>query len=121
MAYFSDKELRCKCGCGQVGVTDEFRAMLEELRERVGFPLLVSSGYRCPSYNKRFGSTPAHEKGVAVDLLVSGARAHKVLKEALSMGFTGIGVAQKGDRAGRFIHLDILPVVGYPRPAIWSY
>lgn len=121
MAYFSDKELRCKCGCGQVGIQDDFRAMLEELRERCGFPILVSSGFRCHSYNKRFGGTPAHEKGLAVDLIVSGARAHKVLTEALAMGFTGIGVAQKGDRAARFIHLDMLPVALYPRPAIWSY
>jgi hypothetical protein len=33
------------------------------------------------------------------------------------MGFTGIGVQQKGSR--RFIHLDVLQ--NPPRPNVWSY
>jgi hypothetical protein len=36
------------------------------------------------------------------------------------MGFTGIGIAQKGE--GRYVHLDDLPSVeGQPRPTLWSY
>jgi hypothetical protein len=38
----------------------------------------------------------------------------RFLRLALELGFTGIGVQQKG--TGRFIHLDLRAV-----PAIWSY
>jgi len=47
---------------------------------------------------------------------VSRAQAHRLLVLACAAGFTGIGVAQKGN--GRFIHLDDLQE---GRPAVWSY
>jgi zinc D-Ala-D-Ala carboxypeptidase len=44
----------------------------------------------------------------------------EMIRMALSVGFTGIGVKQHG--AGRFIHLDDLPnAEGQPRPHLWSY
>jgi len=43
-----------------------------------------------------------------------------VLREALILGFTGIGINQKG--TGRFLHLDLLPnLLLHPRPTVWSY
>jgi hypothetical protein len=51
---------------------------------------------------------------LAVDLGVQGAEAVAVLRLALGLGFTGIGVQQKG--AGRFLHLDLRR-----EPTIWSY
>lgn len=36
----------------------------------------------------------------------------------MMLGFTGIGINQQGDPAGRFIHLDFLET---NRPRIWSY
>ena len=40
---------------------------------------------------------------------------------ALVVGFTGLGVKQKGE--GRFLHLDDLGTGEHtvPRPALWSY
>jgi hypothetical protein len=35
----------------------------------------------------------------------------------MELGFTGIGVQQKG--TGRFIHVDL--TVGQNRPTVWSY
>jgi len=119
--YFTESEVRCKCGCGKNGMDSEFMAKLDQLREGLGFPLIVTSGYRCPSYNKRFGGKAPHETGMAVDLACSNPRAYQVVAKALELGFTGIGIAQGGDRGGRFIHLDTLPAPKYPRPAIWSY
>lgn len=121
MAYFSDKELACKCGCGLLPPAD-FRAKLERLRERFGKPLAVTSGARCPAHNAKVsatGATGPHTKR-AVDLAVRGGDALRLLDLALEQGFTGIGVQQKG--ASRFIHLDDLPdEPGQPRPWIWSY
>jgi zinc D-Ala-D-Ala carboxypeptidase len=48
---------------------------------------------------------------------VDGQQAHKLLKLAFELGFTGIGVNQK--TSGRFIHLDTLTEA--PRPNVWSY
>jgi zinc D-Ala-D-Ala carboxypeptidase len=39
------------------------------------------------------------------------------LRLAFKLGFTGIGVQQKG--SGRFIHLDTME--GGTRPTVWSY
>ena len=118
--YFSKAELQCKCGCEAAPMDATFLIMLDELRATFGKPLLVSSGYRCPAHNSRVSSTGAtgpHTSGKAVDLRVDRGAAHQLLKIAMDMNFSGIGINQKG--SGRFIHLDIL-VEGL-RPTVWSY
>lgn len=96
---------------------------VEKLRDRLGFPLPVTSAYRCPEHNNRVsgtGRTGPHTSGRAIDLGVSHSRALELVRMALSMGFTGIGIKQHG--SGRFIHIDDLPnKEGQPRPHIWSY
>ena len=62
----------------------------------------------------------AHTTGKAADIAVSREDAFHLLSLALSKGFTGIGVQQKG--SGRFIHLDTIEnSEGRPRPTVWSY
>ena len=64
--------------------------------------------------------TGAHASGRAVDIAVSRGDAYALMRLAMRMGFTGVGVQQKGD--GRFIHLDDLTAKeGWPRPTVWSY
>ena len=71
---------------------------------------------------KAVGGAGPHRTGRAIDLRVHGSLALMVVRIALSEGFTGIGVSQKGDHTKRFIHLDDLTdVPGQPRPWIWSY
>ena len=98
---------------------------VEKLRDRLGFPLTVTSAYRCPEYNNRVsgtGRTGPHVSGRAIDLGVSGARAVELVRLALSTGFTGIGLKQHGAHASRFVHLDDLPDAdGQPRPFLWTY
>lgn len=120
--FFTLEEFACH-HCGVNLIDHQFVTDLDELRRAVGFPLSVTSGYRCPAYNAQVSSTGEagpHTTGRAADVLVSHAKALKVVQVAISMGFTGIGVKQKG--SGRFIHLDNLPnAPGQPRPTIWSY
>lgn len=122
LRYFSLSEFSCK-HCGANLMQDWFLERLDELRHRYGKPLVVASGYRCPEYNARVSNTGLrgpHTTGCAADLSVARADAYMVLRLALEMGFTGIGVAQKGNN--RFIHLDtLLPAPGRPRPTVWSY
>ena len=117
--HFPDSELACKCGCGMLPQQD-FMNKIESLRVSLGFPLAVTSAARCPAHNARVsgtGTAGPHTTGRAIDLGVQGHRAYLVLSAALSMGFTGIGIAQKGGT--RFVHLDDL--TGPTRPNVWSY
>lgn len=103
-------------------MVDAFMDRLEDLRVAYGRPMSLSSAYRCAAHNAAVSSTGTdgpHTTGRAVDVLVSGPEAFKLIQLAVSRGFTGIGVKQKGD--GRFIHLDDLPDGSHPRPRIWSY
>lgn len=122
MRYFNPAEFMCKC-CGANKMDAVFLTELDELRHRCGFPLSVTSGYRCSKHNQEVSTTGPngpHTTGRAADLGVRGAQALEVIRQAQLMGFTGIGVQQKG--AARFIHLDNLPnSPGQPRPTIWSY
>jgi zinc D-Ala-D-Ala carboxypeptidase len=122
---FTLEELKCKCGkCDSKGL--EMRAAfmdkLQALRNKLGFPLHITSGYRCPAHNasiSKTGSDGVHTTGQAVDIAIRGEEAIKLLKAAIDAGFTGIGIDQQG--ASRFIHLDTCTAPDYPRPTIWSY
>lgn len=118
--YFTNEELVCPC-CGVNKFSAVTLGKFNKLRESVGEPLVMSSGYRCPAYNKKIGATDTHETGHAGDLEVSHRTAYLVNKYAVVVGFTGIGISQKGNK--RFMHLDDLDELlpERPRPHIWSY
>lgn len=120
--HFSKAELTCRCGCGMLPAQD-FMDKVERLRVLYEQPLPVNSAARCPEWNMQVsgtGRTGPHTTGRAIDLGVSRGDAYRLLDLALKMGFTGIGVQQKGSK--RFLHIDDLPdAPGRPRPTIWSY
>lgn len=122
--HFPNHELACSC-CGANEMNEETLWKLEALRADCGFPLPLSSAYRCPKHNSEVshtGKTGPHTTGHAIDLRVSGENAFSVVTLAREHGFTGIGISQKGPHGSRYIHLDDLPnAPGQPRPWIWSY
>lgn len=119
--HFSKDELACKC-CGKLPEKTEhyllFLTRLEELRTIYNRPMVISSAYRCFTHNARVGGSPEsrHIDGDAVDVLVSGKDAYDLVDLAISEGWNGIGVNQKGLISKRFIHLDLRDT-----PTIWSY
>lgn len=125
--FFSEHELACKCGCGrgQDDMEPRFMHRLIFVRMQVAIPMKISSGFRCPSYNNeisRTGYTGPHTTGQAVDILVYGEHAHKILKAIFDFGFLGVGLKQVGNYNNRFIHLDTCPdTPTRPRPWIWTY
>ena len=117
--YFSMEELACK-HCGQMHMDNGFMAKLVSIRRELGFPLPVTSGYRCPEHNAAVsdtGKNGPHTTGRACDIAISGERAYRLLRAAVAHGITGIGIKQHG--TSRYVHLDDLD--GQTRPWIWSY
>ena len=123
MSYFTENELRCKCGCGVYFFDESVLDALNAIRGACGFPFPVHSGYRCPEHPieaaKVASGRPvgAHSSGKAVDIGVERERAHRLIQVALEHGCPRIGVNQRGD--GRFIHLDW--DYTRPHPTVWSY
>lgn len=117
---FSENEFRCRHS-GVLQMSPEFMARLQRLRLGFGAPMRVTSGYRHPTHPiEAAKAVPgAHSTGRAADIGVQGADALRLIALAADLGFTGIGVQQKG--GGRFIHLDDLEGPAWPRPTVWSY
>ena len=122
---FAEDEFRCGCGCGRADMAPGFLDLLQDIRDYLGRPLIVSSGYRCPDYNARVSTTGRdgpHTTGRAADIAVAGEDAACVEGIAAQLGITGRGVKQHGPWPDRFLHLDNLDRTGaHPRPRLWSY
>jgi len=119
--YFSQYEFKCS-HTGKCDMNSEFINKLNDLRLAFGKPMTITSGFRDATHPiEAKKKTPgAHTTGCAADIAVSREDAFDLLSLALTKGFTGIGIQQKG--SGRFIHLDTLEnSPERPRPTIWSY
>lgn len=123
--YFKASELQCKCHyaeCCKHGMDESFMFALIALRERLNFPFIIGSAYRCPEHNQDVSTTGkngAHTTGKAVDIRIAGTAARTLVDHAVRAGFEGIGINQQGAWGRRFIHLDMME-----RPegqVIWSY
>lgn len=115
--YFTEAEFACKCGCGQSEMDQEFVEAIDSLRETLGHPIAITSGYRCPDHNESVSSTGRagpHTTGKAADLKLSYTSAREAMNY-IPVWFQGIGLNQKGDPSQRFIHVDNL------EPRVWTY
>lgn len=88
MKHFTEKEFRCKC-CGSTGspqAAANFRALVDEVldpaREKLGKPIRVNSGYRCPKHNLAVGGVKnsQHMAGEAADICCED---NKLLKQII--------------------------------------
>jgi zinc D-Ala-D-Ala carboxypeptidase len=117
-ANFTADEFSCK-ETGANEMRDSFLVLLQQLRDELGEPIKITSGYRDPTHSIEASKEApgVHTRGLACDIACDGQMAFRIVQIAIKLGFTGIGVKQKGH--GRFIHLDTY--TGTPRPNIWSY
>ena len=97
-----------------VNMDFEFMRLIDELRSRVGLPIIINSAFRTRSHNLKVEgkSNSSHTRGLAVDLRISSS-SHRflIIKYALELGITRIGVYET------FIHLDIDKSL--PEGVIW--
>ena len=103
--YFSASEFACHCGCGKGSMDKNLVSKLDELRELVGAPIYVNSGYRCAQRNKNIGGSKdsQHLYGKAADIRTNakGVTPAKFAQLAEKVGFDGIGIYKWG------IHVDV--------------
>ena len=74
-------------------VDPELVAKLEELRTSIGDkPVIVTSGYRSPEYNKLVGGArrSQHMEGKAADIMVEGMTSEELREHAKKVGFSFI-------------------------------
>lgn len=116
--YFVPAEFLCPC-CGHEQMTNSFISKLDNARLLLNEPMMITSGYRCKSYNTSLegAENSRHLYGDAVDIQISGVDAARLVAIAVSLGFGGIGIRQHGKLSERFIHLDDRKGL----PALWTY
>ena len=92
---------------------------LDVIREKVGKPILISSGFRCPVLNKAVGgvSNSQHQKGLAADLICADmASLEKVLRE--TGGFDQLIKEHCKGSKSFWYHVSVAPRNGKPRQQI---
>lgn len=81
--HFKVKEYACKDGSQVVFIDENLRLMLEILRNKIGKPVIITSGYRTPEWNKKCGGAKYsyHMRGMAADIRVDGMTPKELAKE----------------------------------------
>ena len=102
---FTEKELACPC-CDGYDMDEILLNRLQAYRDLLGFPLIITSGYRCSVHNQEVGGgdSSQHLFGKAVDIKINkfnAATRYRLIKTAFEMGFMGIGIGKN------HFHLDI--------------
>ena len=121
--HFSSSEFVCQCGCGYGtnpgDVSEALLEILEDMREVIQRPIIITSGCRCRYHNRVVNGAvhSRHVTGEAADIGVLGGRErYDVEKAAYEAGAFGVG------KANTFIHVDCHPGSSQcPRPSAWSY
>lgn len=112
--YFKEHEMECKCRkCLKTIFDANLIRKLDALREDLGRPVTITSGYRCEAHNRAVGGSPnsQHLLGKAADIAVYEYKlngkvlprmtAAELLPYAEKHGFDGIGLYSWG------LHVDV--------------
>lgn len=87
-------EFECKDGNHQVVIHPKLLELAQNLRDRIGKPVVINSAYRTPEYNRKIGGSPTsqHLYGKAIDVrAVPGLTIEQLAAMGRDAGFTGIG------------------------------
>lgn len=103
--HFHLDEFRCSC-CGALpagGMDENLLEVLDKIRDAIGAPLYVTSGYRCERCNDECGGVPnsQHLYGRAADVYADGdITPLQIAALAEKAGADGIGIYDD------FCHVD---------------
>ena len=114
MKYFTESEFN-----EFEKMNPELLEKLDQLREAYGYPIKLTSTYRSPDHpiEAKKNKPGEHAYGAAVDIAcVGGEATFKLVKAAIEVGFTRIGISRKNN----FVHVGI-GYDGAPPITIWTY
>ncbi|MGM0583795.1 MAG: D-Ala-D-Ala carboxypeptidase family metallohydrolase [Pseudomonadota bacterium] len=105
---FSPAEIACR-GSGSLLIDETALDALRALRERLGRPMIVRSGYRSPAHNRAVGGAPRsrHMKGQAFDIAMANHDPQAFEQAAREAGFEGFGFYPEPHHD--FMHIDLGP------------
>jgi uncharacterized protein YcbK (DUF882 family) len=120
MEYFSIDEFRCK-HCGELpdgGMNQVLLDKLDDMRGRIGMPIIISCGYRCPEHNAEVGGVEnsQHIYGNAADIYVDGLSVDELANYCVDEGFDGIGRYYDSG----FVHTDVRDNGSSPNYYTWT-
>jgi len=103
---FSRAEIACR-GTGKLKLHPEALDTLQALRDRLGKPLIVRSGYRSPEHNRAVGGATRskHMEGTAFDISMANHDPESFEAAAREVGFLGFGFYPRSN----FMHIDLGP------------
>lgn len=81
--HFKVKEFACKDNSQVIFIDEYLCTILDILRHKIGKPVIITSGYRTPEWNKKCGGTKYsyHMRGMAADIRVDGMSAKELANE----------------------------------------
>lgn len=99
------REFECRDGSHQVVLHRELLERLQGLRNTLGRPIIINSGYRNPAHNAAVGGSPNsyHLQGMAADIRVPGISPQALAAATRQAGFRGIIIY------ATFVHVDVRP------------
>lgn len=110
--HFKVSEFACKCGCGFKNINLELVKVLENIRSHFGDkPLIITSGCRCATHNKRVGGVQGsrHVTAKAADFYIQGVHVNDLLaycKTLVANGTLRYTYTNSSNMNG-VVHIDI--------------
>ena len=101
---FTLDEFACPC-CGKVEISTILIDKLQQLRDLINKPIIVTSGYRCSAYNKSVGghNHSPHLTGEGADIQVKGMSPVTIAGIAQRILHIRIGIYSA------HVHIDVRP------------
>lgn len=92
--HFKVKEFACKDGSQVVFIDGYLVSILDILRNQVGKPVIINSGYRTPARNKEVGGAKYsyHMRGMAADIRINGMTAKEIADKLNKIIPDGCGI-----------------------------
>lgn len=113
--YFEKQEfVSCFPSCSMHDMDGRFLWLLDCLRERCGFPIILNCAFRSKSWDisKGRNGLSYHCDGKAADIRCTDAKQRlKIVEQAIGLGMS-VGVAKT------FVHVDCRPLGGQ---CLWTY
>lgn len=103
---FTVREFACHDGSDTILIDAALVKYLQRIRNWAGYPLIISSGYRTPTYNRKIGSAAnsRHTKGEAADIYVKDRKKSigEIARFAQAIGVPGI----EKNEDSNYVHID---------------